>query len=505
MMDNKESKKHHKQSHKKKKKHELHKEDITVVDTDVAKKAVVATAMGNAMEWFDFGIYSYLAATIGKVFFPESASGTQLIFSFATFAVAFLVRPIGGMFFGMLGDRLGRKKILAITLVMMALATLCIGVIPGYATIGITAPILLLVARLVQGFSTGGEYSGAMTFIAESTPDKKRGIMASGLEVGTLVGYIGGSGIVTLLTFILGSDTMLDWGWRIPFLIAAPIGFIGLYLRTHLEESPAFEKMEEQKEQAEEAHADQHVSMKDILIHHRRPLLIGLILVFFYNVIDYTVLTYMPSHLTAVLGYGETQGLLLILIVMFIMIPLVILMGHFGDRLGNKRIIQSSLVGVIILAIPSFMLIDSGNSWLVFVGLLILATLLAALQGTMPSQLPSLFFTNVRYGGLAITYNISTSLFGGTAPLLVAWMVDVTASNLAPAYYIIFASLIGIVIVTFFLKNTSGKALRGSPPAVEEKTEIQEVLDDAKEGGLWWSEEKQKIDKRINESENDQA
>ncbi|GGB48509.1 MFS transporter [Lentibacillus populi] len=501
MDQDKDGKRRSKLSLKKRKKHQLHKDDITVVDTDVAKKAVVATAMGNAMEWFDFGIYSYLAATIGKVFFPEMAGPTQLVFSFATFAVAFLVRPIGGMFFGMLGDRLGRKKILAITLIIMALATLSIGLIPGYATIGITAPILLLIARLVQGFSTGGEYSGAMTFIAESAPDKRRGVMASGLEVGTLVGYIGGSGIVTLLTFILGSETMLDWGWRIPFLIAAPIGFIGLYLRTHLEETPAFEKMEEEKEKAEKTGESKHVSMKDILIHHRRPLLIGLTLVFFYNVIDYTVLTYMPSHLTAVLGYGETKGLLLILIVMFIMIPFVLLMGHFGDRIGNKRIIQSSLIGIIVLAIPSFMLINSGNNWLVFAGLLILATLLAALLGTMPSQLPSLFFTNVRYGGLAITYNISTSLFGGTAPLLVAWLVDVTASQLAPAYYVIFASIIGIVVVTLFLKNTSGKPLRGSPPAVQEKEEIEEILENT-DDALWWREEKKKIDRHINDAEN---
>ncbi|GGE30822.1 MFS transporter [Pullulanibacillus camelliae] len=476
---------------RRKEENRLHKDDITVVDTQVAKKAVVATALGNAMEWFDFGIYSYLAATIGKIFFPEMTGSMQLVYSFATFAVAFLVRPIGGMFFGMLGDRLGRKRILAVTLVLMALATLSIGCIPGYATIGITAPILLLVARLVQGFSTGGEYSGAMTFIAESTPDKKRGIMSSGLEVGTLVGYIAGSGIVTLLTFILGSDAMLAWGWRIPFLIAAPIGMIGLYLRSHLDETPAFEAME--KEMNDEA---KHVSMKDILIFHKKPLLIGMILVFFYNVVDYTVLTYMPSHLNAVLGYGETTGLLLILIVMFIMIPIVLTMGYFGDRIGNKTIIQGGLIGLILLSVPMFLLIGSGNNALVFIGLLVLAIFLASFQGTMPSLLPSLFFTNVRYGGLAITYNISTSLFGGTAPLLVSWLISVTASRLIPAYYLMLASLIGIVIVTFFFKDTSGKPLRGSPPAVEEAKEIADILKDPEEA-LWWQEEKEKIDEKI--------
>src|SRR5690625_833504 len=485
---------------RKRKKHKFHKSDVTIIDTGIAKKAVIATAMGNAMEWSDFGIYSYLVVILGKVFYSGVSDSAQLIFSFGTFAVAFLVRPIGGMFFGMLGDRLGRKTILAATLIIMAVATFSIGLIPSFATIGITAPILLLIARLVQGFSTGGEYAGAMTFIAESTPDKKRGVMASGLEVGTLAGYIGGAGLVTILTFILGSETMLNWGWRVPFLIAGPIGIIGLYLRNHLEESPAFAAMEEKKEESDQTRP--HVSMKELFLYHRRSILMCLVLVFFYNVIDYTVLTYMPSHLTAVLGYGETKGLLFILMVMFIMIPIVLVIGYYGDRIGNKRIIQASLVGIIILAIPSFLLIGSGTNRTVFFGLMILGILLAAIKGTMSSQLPSLFFTEVRYGGLAITYNISASLFGGTTPLLISWLINITANKLMPAYYIIFASLIGIVVVTLFLRNTSDKPLRGSPPAVTEKHEISDAVQKMEED-IWWVEEKYKIDKRIEETNSD--
>ncbi|MBA4493917.1 MFS transporter [Paenactinomyces guangxiensis] len=480
---------------KKRSKQTLHKEDITVVDAQVAKKAVVATAIGNAMEWFDFGIYSYLAVTIGKVFFPEMKGTVQLVYSFATFAAAFLVRPLGGIFFGMLGDRLGRKNTLAMTLVLMAVATLSIGLIPGYASIGVTASVLLLIARLVQGFSTGGEYSGAMTFIAESTPDKKRGVMASGLEVGTLVGFVAGSGIVTLLTFILGSEKMLEWGWRIPFLIAAPIGLIGLYLRNHLEETPAFEAMEK-----ETKNTDKHKFIKNIFAFHWKPLMIGMILVFFYNVVDYMVLSYMPSHLNAVLGYRETTGLLLILIVMLIMIPIVLIMGYYSDRIGAKRIIQGGLIGLVILSIPSFLLIGSGNHWLVFLGLMILAIFLASFQGTMPSVLPSLFFTEVRYGALAITYNISASLFGGTTPLVVTWLINMTGNHLVPAYYIIAAALIGILVVTYFVKDPSGRPLRGSPPAVEEKHEIQAVLKDPEEA-LWWKEEKNKIDEKIEDAD----
>lgn len=450
----------------------------------MAKKAVVATALGNAMEWFDFGIYSYLAVTMGKVFFPEMSSGVQLIYAFATFAVAFLARPLGGFLFGMLGDRWGRKRVLAITLILMAVSTLSIGLIPSYASIGSTATFLLLLARLVQGFSTGGEYAGAMTFIAESTPDKKRGVMASGLEVGTLIGYVAGSGLVTLLTFVLGTETMLDWGWRIPFWIAAPLGLIGFYLRNRLEETPAFEAMEETREE------NNHISIKEILTSYWKTLLIGMIVVFFYNVVNYMVLSYMPSHLSAVLGYGETKGLLLIVIVMVIMIPIVILMGYFGDRLGAKRIVQGGLIGVILLSLPAFWLIGSGSTGYVFLGLMMLAIFSSTFQGSMPSLLPSLFYTEVRYGALAITYNISASIFGGTTPLLVSWLINWTKSHLVPAYYLIFAGVVGIVVVTYFVKDTSGKSLRGSPPAVAGEHEIQEVLEEPEEA-LWWREEKE--------------
>jgi MHS family proline/betaine transporter-like MFS transporter len=473
----------------------LHKDDITIVDAQMAKKAVIATALGNAMEWFDFGIYSYLAVVIGKVFFPEMSGSVQLVYTFATFSIAFIVRPFGGLFFGRLGDRWGRKKVLTITLLMMAISTLCIGLIPSYASIGTTASVLLLLARLVQGFSTGGEYSGAMTFIAESTPDKKRGFLSSGLEVGTLIGYIAGSGLVTLLTYLLGSEQMLAWGWRIPFFIAAPIGLVGLYLRGHLEETPAFEAMEQAKDEDKPK-----TPLRELFSRHWKVILICTVLVFFFNVVDYMVLSYMPSHLTAVLGYGEAEGLLLILIVMFIMIPIVLAMGYFSDRIGNKRIMQIGLAGLLVLSLPAFMWISSGKLGLVFLGLLILAVFLTCFEGTMPSVLPALFFTDVRYGLLAITYNISASLFGGTTPLVMAWLINLTQNNLVPAYFLIATSIIGLVVVTFWFTDTSGKSLRGSPPAVEEKHEIRELLKEPEEA-LWWHEEHAMIQESASDPE----
>ncbi|MBO1000456.1 MFS transporter [Bacillus sp. SD075] len=466
-------------------------EDITIVDTKLSKQSMIGTSLGNAMEWFDFGLYSYLAVTIGKVFFPEVDPSVQLIYAFATFAVAFLARPLGGLFFGMMGDRIGRKKVLTITLVMMALATLAIGIIPSYGSIGIAAPILLLIARMVQGFSTGGEYAGAMTFIVESTSDKKRSFMASGLEVGTLVGFSAGAGLVTLLTFVLSSETMIDWGWRIPFFIAAPLGFIGLYFRNHLEETPAFKAMKKAEKEKN------HTSLKEIFTSNWKQLLICVGIVLFYNTMTYMVLTFMPSYLSVDLGYGETKGLLLILFVMIIMIPFVLGMGYWSDRIGGKRIIKGALIGTLLLGIPAFMMVGTGNTLIALLGLIILGCLLTAFQGSLPAMLPSLFFTNVRYGSLAITYNISTTIFGGTTPLIVAWLVSATKNSMVPAYYLMTVCLIGLIVVVLFVKETAGRSLRGSFPAVENASEIDEILKNPHEA-LWWKEEVK--EKKVNGS-----
>src|SRR4051794_19680333 len=191
--------------------------DTIVVQPSGLKRTISGTAVGNMVEGVDFGVYGFIAATLGQVFFPNSSPSVQLLSTFATFAAAFVVRPLGGLFFGPLGDRIGRQRILATTMILMALATFSIGLLPSYATIGIWAPILLVVARVGQGFSTGGEYGGAMTFLSEHTPDRRRGFLCSWLEFGTLTGYVLGASIVTALTAGLSGDALLSWGWRIPF------------------------------------------------------------------------------------------------------------------------------------------------------------------------------------------------------------------------------------------------------------------------------------------------
>jgi MHS family proline/betaine transporter-like MFS transporter len=453
---------------------ELTVSDITIVDRKLLKRAVGAAALGNTMEWFDFGVYSYLAVIIGKVFFPDASGAAQLIASFGTFAAAFLVRPIGGMVFGPLGDRFGRQKILALTMIMMSIGTFCIGLIPDYGSIGIAAPILLLVARLVQGFSTGGEYGGAATFIAEYSTDKRRGFMGSWLEFGTLGGYLLGASLVTLMTALLPEQAMLDWGWRIPFFLAAPLGIFGLYIRLKLEETPAFKEHMEKQDALE--HSKPQLGLFKMLRQNRNQILKCMGLVLLFNVSNYMLTSYMPSYLTSVLGMSELTGLLLVMVIMFVMMPLTLMWGHWTDRIGRRPVIALGAIGLLLLSIPSFMLIGSGNLLAVFAGLAVLGILHTCFSGTMPATLPALFTTHIRYSALAIGFNLSVSLFGGTTPLVTAWLVDTTQNVMMPAYYMMGAGVIGLITV-LTLRETAQKPLSGSSPTVASHAEAHRLID----------------------------
>ncbi|EPH40124.1 glycine betaine/L-proline transporter ProP [Streptomyces aurantiacus] len=438
--------------------------EATVTDPALVKRAVKAAALGNAMEWFDFGVYSYIAVTLGKVFFPSGNPTAQLLSTFGAFAAAFLIRPLGGMVFGPLGDRVGRQKILALTMIMMAAGTFAIGLIPSYASIGVWAPILLLLARLVQGFSTGGEYAGASTFIAEYAPDKKRGFLGSWLEFGTLAGYIGGAGLVTLMTALLSSEDLQSWGWRIPFLIAGPMGLIGLYLRMRLEETPAFAAELEKAHQGEQARPK--VRVRDMVTGQWRALLLCMGLVLVFNVTDYMLLSYMPSYLTSELNYDETHGLLVILVVMALMMCAQPFVGALTDRVGRRPVIAAGCAGFLLLSVPALLLIRDGSLWAIGLGLSALGLLLVCFTASMPSALPALFPTPVRYGSLSIGFNVSVSVFGGTTPLVVTALIGATGDVMMPAYYMMAAAVVGGVAV-WYMAESAGRPLPGSPPAVE--------------------------------------
>ncbi|MDF6023029.1 glycine betaine/L-proline transporter ProP [Streptomyces sp. JH34] len=448
-------------------------EDVTVTDPPKVRRAVTAAALGNTMEWFDFGVYAYLAGTLGKVFFPSSSPGAQVVSTFATFAAAFLVRPLGGLVFGPLGDRVGRQKVLAVTMIMMAASTFAVGFLPSYATIGFAAPLLLLVCRLVQGFSTGGEYAGATTYIAEYAPDKRRGFLGSWLDFGTFVGYSLGSGLVTVLTATIGTEGLTDWGWRIPFFVAGPLGLIGLYMRLKLEETPVFQREEEAQAEAlsegdpvEQARQSGKGRLKEIFTKHWQAVLICMGLVLLYNVTNYMVTSYLPTYMAETLGEPETASQLLVLGTMLLVVLMITAVGRSSDRWGRRPVFMAGSAALIVFAIPAFLLIREGGILLPAFGCGILGLLLVCFAGTSASTLPALFPTRIRYGALSIAFNISVSLFGGTTPLFASALVEATGNDMVPAYYLMVAGVVGL-ISSFFLHETAGKPLRGSGPMVE--------------------------------------
>lgn len=441
--------------------------DITIISDDQFKKAITAASLGNAIEWFDFGVYGFLAYVLGKVFFPEASPSVQLVASLATFSVPFLVRPLGGIFFGILGDKFGRQKILAITIIIMSVSTFSIGLIPSYASIGIWAPILLLVAKLAQGFSVGGEYTGAAIFVAEYAPDRKRGFLGSWLDFGSIAGFVLGAGVVVLITMLLGQERFEEWGWRIPFFIAGPLGVLGMYLRSALDETPTFQKHVESGQ-------NQKQSLVEVLKANGRGILVCIGLVIATNVTYYMLLTYMPSYLSHNLKYSVDHGVLIIIAIMLGILLIQPVIGLLSDRFGRKIFVRLGSIGLLLFSIPAFYLINTGHVVFIFFGLMFLATMLSCFTGVMASILPALFPTNVRYSAMAIAFNISV-LVAGFTPTATAWLVETTHNLYMPAYYLMLIAVIGLVTV-YYMKETANRPLRGETPVASDKAEAKEIL-----------------------------
>lgn len=413
-------------------------------------RAIAASAIGNATEWFDYGIYAYGVTYISAALFPGEAAQATL-FALSTFAISFLVRPLGGFFWGPLGDRYGRKAVLGITIVLMAGATVAVGLIPTYAAIGLWAPALLVVLRMVQGFSTGGEYGGAAIFMAEYAPDARRGFYGSFLEVGTLAGFCAGALLMLVFSLLLGDAAMRDWAWRLPFILAGPLGFAGVYLRSRMEETPLFLEVEGGKTTN---------PLRHLIRHHRRPLLAMSGLVIALNVVNYTLLSYMPTYLERRLGLNTDAALAVPIAGMLFMMVLLPFAGALSDRLGRKPMWLASLVGLMIAVVPLYHMMGAGLTSAI-VGYALLGVLYVPQLATISATFPAFFPTPVRFAGFAIAYNLSTSIFGGTAPAVNAWLIDRMGEPLMPAYVMIVACSIGLVALRF-TEETAGEPLRAA-------------------------------------------
>jgi MHS family proline/betaine transporter-like MFS transporter len=376
-------------------------DEIRVSDPVEMRRSIVGTAIGNFMEWYDFGLYGFLATTIARVFYPtDSSSAAGLIATFGTLAAAFAVRPLGGIVFGSLGDRIGRKRVLVMTVTLMALGTTVTGLLPGYDNIGIWAPVLLITTRVLQGFSTGGEYVGAMTYISEHAPDSSRGALAGFLPLGTLSGYVVGAAVATGMQSQLRIGDMLSWGWRVPFLLGVPLAFVALYMRLRIEESPAYEQMTESDEEPD---AGGWQRFQQRIVGQRKALLIVMGLVLAENVTNYMLTGYLPTYFKQVGRVSSGSGLMMIVVVLSLMLLAVVSVAKLSDRIGRKPIMWTGSVLLIVASVPAFLLIRHGAGYSTkLIGVMLIGVMLLCFNSTSPSTLPALFPTNMRYFGVAV-------------------------------------------------------------------------------------------------------
>ena len=457
----------------------LKESDVNVVDQPMLKKALGGTIVGNTMEWYDVGVFGYLITTMGPVFLPDADTSVQTLFLLGTFAATFIARPLGGVVFGWLGDKVGRQKVLAATLMLMAASTFAVGLLPGYAQIGIWAAVLLVILKLVQGFSTGGEYAGATTFVSEYAPDKRRGFFASFLDMGSYLGFALGAALVSVLQLTLGQTAMEEWGWRIPFLIAGPLGLIAIYFRNKIEESPQFQATLDAQESlgqdAAEADVDAAKGPLGIVKAYWRSLIVAIILVAAANTAGYALTSYMPTYLTESKGYDPVHGTLLtipVLVVMSLCIPLT---GKLSDRIGRRPVLWIGAISTVVLATPAFLLIGIGEVWSTLAGLSLIAFPVAFYVANLASALPAQFPTASRYGAMGIAYNFAVAIFGGTTPFIVAALITATGDDMMPAYYLMATSVAGAIAI-YFLKESAQRPLPGSMPSVDTQEEARELV-----------------------------
>lgn len=415
------------------------------------RRVVAASFVGNLVEWFDYAVYGYLAVTIAAVFFPDSSPTAALLATFGVFALSFIVRPVGGVFWGYFGDRFGRRSALSVSVLIMSAATFVIALLPGYAQIGVAAPVLLLIVRMVQGFSAAGEYAGAAAFLYEYAPRERRGLYTSVVPASTASGLLCGSLVVTLLTSTLSPETMESWGWRVPFLLAAPLGLVGRYIRVKLEDTPEYRSLEAGNEHAA-------TPMREMFRGNKRALLVAFGATCLNAVGFYVLLTYMPTYLTTELGIGETAAFVSTSVALAGYIGFVFVMGRLSDVVGRPTMLVAAGALFAIVAVPVFLLLGAGGLVAVTLVQLALGIMLTMNDGTLPSYLADLFPTRVRFSGFAFSFNTANALFGGTAPFVATALIQASGSPVAPAWYLAAAGV--VAVVTMFAARGVGASFR---------------------------------------------
>ncbi|MBV8871882.1 MAG: MFS transporter [Metakosakonia sp.] len=421
--------------------------------THAQKRALVAGSIGNFIEWYEFAVYGFLATVIAKNFFTlegESAI-TSLILTYAAFAVAFFFRPLGAVVFGRMGDRIGRKPTLIIVLVLMTLATAAIGVVPVYASIGVAAPLLITGLRILQGLFAGGEYGGAVSLMTEFAPKGKRGLYGAWQSLTVALGLLAGAGVVALLSVLLSPEALHDWGWRIPFFLAIPMGAVALWLRVHMEETPSFVHQQAQ------AVPPQAASFASTL----KAIITGIGRLMVWSAAGYTYLVIMPTYLQSALHTGFNQALLIAVISNAGFALTIIPSGMLSDRIGRRTVMVTAAVLLLILALPLLKVLQAESSTIFIkaVVVFIAGGLVGMLAGPGPAMLAEMFPTRVRYTGLGLAYSLSNAIFSGCAGLIITGLIKQTGNLDIPAYYVMATAVVSVIALMTLRKDDHQRSL----------------------------------------------
>lgn len=406
-------------------------------------KVALSSFLGNFIEWFDYATYTYFAITIGIVFFPESHVNSTLM-AFAVFAIAFIFRPLGAAFWGSMGDKKGRKWSLSMSIFLMTGASVLIGLLPPFEAIGIMAPILLIALRSVQGFSAAGEYSGAAVFLAEYAPKDHRGKYCALVPASTATGLLAGSTAALIIKALVPEAAIIEWGWRIPFLIAGPLGLIAHYIRTRLDDSPVYETMEGVKGAELEVEHPNHL----VFSKYRKRLISSIAATMVNSVGFYLVLTYLPTYLTSYAGVEAAPAQMATDIALLMYIFIIFAAGKVSDIVGRKKMLLSACVAFIVLSVPGFMMLNTASLPIIIAAELMLCITLSINDSNIACYQAEMFPTEVRYTGAALGSNIAYVVFGGTASFVATALIDATGNGMAPAYYMMaICAVAGIILL----------------------------------------------------------
>ncbi|PCJ61645.1 MAG: MFS transporter [Rhodospirillaceae bacterium] len=403
--------------------------------TNTNRKTIIAGIIGNVMEWYDFAIYGYFAPIIGAHFFPSDDAATSVIAAFGVFAAGFLMRPFGSIVFGHIGDRIGRKAALTLSVILMAIPTFLIGVLPDYVAIGIAAPALLVAMRLLQGLSVGGEYTTSIVFLVEHAPKNRRALTGCWSIWGAVAGVLLGSAIGALISNLLTAEEVSAWGWRVPFLLGIAIGLSGLYIRRHVMEETTL-KEDRPKSPVIEAFRTEWRTMLQIAGFNVVNA-VGFYMIFVYAV------TWLKetAHVTTARALDINS---LNMLLMLLMIPLAALMA---DRFGRKVVLMSAMIGIVLFSYPLFWLMHHGADGMTFLGQFGFALLISMIFGSYPTMMVDMVAPRLRVSTISIGYNLSLGILGGTTPMVAAYLVARTHVDLSPAFYLMGAAIVSLLVL----------------------------------------------------------